>query len=144
FSIAHLLHWSRVSGFETRSKLTRLRERLKKAVDFLVSEGMISEARLEQFKASPSHHGLAYNVAGLVDILLETGQDLPRPFMSLAEFHEVRRQADAFFDVLNEKEFGPGAHAELKLARRKVYAMLTALWNEVYAMVGYVRYHDND
>jgi hypothetical protein len=129
---------------EEATKLVKLRERLKKAVDFLVSEEIISEARVEQFKASPGHHGLAYNLGGLVDILLETGQDLSKPFMSRAELQAVRRQADSFFDVLGEKEFGPGTHAELKLARRKVYAMLTALWNEVYAMVSYVRYHDGD
>lgn len=129
---------------EEATKLVKLRDRLKKAVDFLVSEEIISQARVEQFKASPGHHGLAYNLGGLVDILLETGVDLPKPFMSRTELQEVRRQADGFFDVLGEKEFGPGTHAELKLARRKVYAMLTALWNEVYAMVNYVRHHDGD
>jgi hypothetical protein len=130
---------------EEAAGLIKQRDELRKGLDFLVSRGFVEQQQLSGMQLTTGHHATAYDIIALVDVLLQVSDRVfHAPYWTRAELEEIRRRADAFFDVLGDKQFGPGAHAELKLARRKVFAMLGALWNDLYDMVKYVRRAERD
>lgn len=130
---------------EAAAELIALRDQLRKGIDFLVSRGFVHAERLSTAALTTGHHAVAYDVIALVEILTEaTSRVATPPYWSRAELADIRRKADAFFDVLGDKEFGPGADAELKLERRKVFTMLGLYWNDLYQLMCYLRREEND
>lgn len=130
---------------EAAAVLISQRDQLRKGLEFLVSRGLVAPERLSNANLTTGHHATAYDVIGFVDVLMEVSHRVSAPpYWSRSELEDIRRKADAFFDVLGDKTFGPSAHAELKLARRKVFAMLTSLWNDLYSMMQYVRRAEGD
>jgi hypothetical protein len=124
--------------------LLERRDELRLDVQFLIRHKVVSPDRVSKLELTNGHHALAYDVIGLADILLEKVDHLPSQFWTRAELEASRRKADDFFNVLGDKQYGPGADAEIKVARRKVFAMLVALWNDLYAVVQYVRRGEGD
>jgi hypothetical protein len=130
---------------EAPAELIALRDQLRKGIDFLISRGFVPEERLSKAALTTGHHAIAYNVIAFVEILAETADEVGTPpYWSRAELEDIRRKADAFFDALGDKEFGPDADAELKLARRKVFAMLGMYWNDLYELMRYIRRREKD
>jgi hypothetical protein len=56
----------------------------------------------------------------------------------------AREKANELFLLLGTRQFGQNAEAELRLLRRKTFALLVALWTRLYAFVNFVRFDYGD
>jgi hypothetical protein len=135
----------RTTNSDSVQWLTKRRATFHVDAEVLAVRDLIDPAPLAELRHTNNHQLLAYDVMGLVDILLTNYHKFNGKCMtSQEELLQARDKANELFTELGTKQFGPKADGELKLLRRQGFALLNTLWAELDTFVRFARRNDGD
>jgi hypothetical protein len=125
--------------------LVKVRARLHAHATAFSFDGLFDSVQLDNLKHGNNHQQLAYDVIGLVDLLLEKYPELAgRTSLQQAELGLARRAASDMLSILAAKEKNPSANAAVKLRRQKAFTVLARAYADVREAVAYARRREND
>jgi hypothetical protein len=110
----------------------------------LVRHGIVEEADLDALRHTNNHQALGYDVMGLVEMLLTHFSSVSCALLTREQLLEARAKANELFVQLGTRSFGPEATEEVKLLRRKLFALLIQQFSDLEAAVGYGRRSQRD
>ena len=110
----------------------------------LVRHGIVEEADLDALRHTNNHQALGYDVMGLVEMLLTHFPSVACALLTREQLLEARAKANELFVQLGTRAFGPEATEEVKLLRRKLFALLVQQFSELEAAVAYGRRTQRD
>lgn len=124
--------------------LTKRRNRFQAFGQVLVSHDIVAEADLAALRHTNNHHALGYDVMGLSEMLLNNFDSVECKLLRREDLIEARSKANELFVELGTREFGPNAAEEVKLLRRKNYALTLQQFDELEDAVRYGRSRQKD
>ncbi len=148
-ALGHIHNKYRVATGTPDTSLVRqlfsARERLHADARPLVLRGMLDGARVSALQSGNNHQGLAYDVIGLVELLLDRWSEVGDYVIpKREELEQTRLLGNRLLAYLGQREQGPGAHAELGLLRQQAFTLAITAYNEVRHAIGFVRRHLGD
>lgn len=125
--------------------LTERRKAFHADAQPLAVRNIINPDQLSELKHTNNHHALAYDVMGLSELILSKYDDpRVRLMCTKEELIEAREKANELFTQLGTRQFGPNAKDEIKVLRRKAFALVTQLWDDIDAFVRFARRSHGD
>ncbi len=111
----------------------------------LAIRGYLKQAQVDELKHTNNHHALAYDVMGLSELILGV-YDHPkvRLMTTKEELMEASERANKLFSQLGTRQFGPNAGDEIKILRRKAFALMLELVERLEAFLIYTRREQGD
>jgi hypothetical protein len=110
----------------------------------LSRHGIVDEADLDALRHTNNHHALGYDVMGLAELLLTHYDYIACKLLTREQLLEARAKANELFLELGTREFGPNAAEEVKLLRRKNFALLVKQFTQLEDAVRYGRSAQGD
>lgn len=124
--------------------LTKRRVRFQGFGQILVDHDIVAEADLAALRHTNNHHALGYDVMGLVDMLLTHFDHIDCKLLTREILAEAGAKANELFVELGVRDFGPNAVEEVKLLRRKNFALLGQQFDQLVDAVRYGRSEHGD
>lgn len=124
--------------------LTKRRSRMQAFGEVLVSHDLVAEADLAALRHTNNHHALGYDVMGLSEMLVTHFDYVACQLLKREDLIEARTKANELFVELGTRDFGPNAAEEVKLLRRKNYALTLQQFNELVDAIRYGRSRQKD
>ncbi len=124
--------------------LTIRRARFQAFGQVLVTNEVVAEADLAALRHTNNHHALGYDVMGLSEMLLTHFDYVACKLLTREMLVEARSKANELFVELGTREFGPNAAEDVKLLRRKNFALLVQQFGELEDAVRYGRSRQKD
>lgn len=124
--------------------LTKRRARFQAFGQVLTTHNLVAEVDLAALRHTNNHHALAYDVMGLSEMLLTHFDYVESKLLTREMLVEARSKANELFVELGTREFGPNAAEDVKVLRRKNFALLVQQFDELEDAVRYGRSRQKD
>lgn len=124
--------------------LTKRRARFQAFGQVLVTHDIVAEVDLAALRHTNNHHALGYDVMGLSEMLLTHFDSVESKLLTREHLVEARSKANELFVELGTRDFGPNAAEDVKLLRRKNFALLVQQFDELEDAVRYGRSRQKD
>jgi hypothetical protein len=122
-----------------------MRQLLQLDAEALAARGLLNRAQVDELKHTNNHHALAYDVMGLAGLILGVYDDpRVRLMTTRQELLEASRRANELFTQLGTRQFGANAGDEVKVLRRKAFALMLQLFTELESFITFARRKQRD
>ncbi len=146
---AHAMYLSASAPPEALLKLTAdatvLRDTLYSDAVALANRGLISGARLGDFKAAIGYKNVAFDLLGLAVLLRQAWPQIEgKTALTLAELDNAELIGEQVVNAVGTREQAPVITAEVTLIRQRLFTLFAKAWDQVRRAVTYLRWNEED
>lgn len=126
-------------------ELAAIRDVLFADATALAKRGIFDEARIAKLRSGPGYKSLAFDVAGLVQVLRERWTDIAgRTGVQATELDHAAQLAQRLVTAVGVREQQPVATGAAALLRQQAFTVLVEAYDEVQRGLSFLRWHEQD
>jgi len=146
---AHAVYLSASAAPEVIIKLTAdasaLRDTLYSDAVALANRGLVSGARLGEFKAASGYKNVAFDLLGLTALLRQSWAQIDgKTALTLAELDAADLIGEQLVSAVGTREQSPVVAAEVVQLRQRMFTLFANAWDQVRRAIGYLRWNEDD